>query len=139
MNHITNSKTILINKSRDACIIEKNIKFADSYFKRLKGLMLVKKLNYGLVFIIPESKLRNILPKSSTIHTLFMLMEINVVFLNENNKVVDITTLKPWKSYSPVVTCVEDKIKYIVELRKNLDINNKIFIGDELDFVCDQS
>ena len=29
-----------------------NLKYADTYFKRLKGLMFKKNIDYGLVFII---------------------------------------------------------------------------------------
>ena len=40
--------------------INMKIKFADTYFKRLKGLMFKKNIDYGLVFIIKyKSRLHN--------------------------------------------------------------------------------
>ena len=66
-----------------------NLKYADTYFKRLKGLMFKKNIDYGLVFIIKA----------------------------ENLKIFDIQTLKPWEKYTPlkkadyIIEFEENKIK----------------------------
>ncbi|MGL6298672.1 MAG: DUF192 domain-containing protein [Methanobacteriaceae archaeon] len=140
----SNSKTVLINKIRNNSVIERNLKFANSYFKRLKGLMFVRELNYGLVFIIPKSKIRNISPKTNTIHSFFMRISVDILFLNENKEVIDMKTLKPWKYYSPVVTNKGNNIEsveisYIIELKEGLAKKNKVNIGDKLDFVCENT
>lgn len=115
--------TIIYNKTTSK-IIHLKLKFTDSYYKRLKGLMLKKDINYGLV----------IKPKySSSIHSSFMRFTLDVYFLDENKKVFDEITLTPWNSYSP-----EKEAKYILEVKKG-ELKNKLKKGDEIEFICENS
>ena len=92
--------------------------YADTFFKRFKGLMGKKDFDHVLVF----SNLTD-----SSIHTMFMRFEIDVYFIDENRKVFDKISLKPWKFYKP-----KKQAKYIVETKKGkLDLK----IGDELDII----
>ena len=100
------------------------IKFADTYFKRLKGLMFKKNIDYGLVFIIKAKSRFN-----SGIHTSFMKFNIDVYFLDENLKIFDIQTLKPWEKYTP-----SKKADYIIEFEEN-KMKNKLKKGDEIEFI----
>lgn len=95
-----------------------DIIYADTFFKRFKGLMLKKDIDYGLIFT-------NF--KDSSIHTHFMRFEIDVYFLDENKVVYDKATLKPWKFYKP-----KKQAKYIIETKKD---ELKIKIGDCLEFI----
>ncbi len=54
-----------------------NIIIANSFSKRLKGLMGKKNINYGMLF-----------PKCNSIHTYFMKVNIDIVGLDENNEVI---------------------------------------------------
>ncbi|WP_405265381.1 DUF192 domain-containing protein [Methanobrevibacter sp.] len=92
--------------------------YADTFFKRFKGLMGKKNFNNVLVFT-------NL--ADSGIHTMFMRFEIDVYFADENKVVFDKATLRPWKFYRP-----KKQAKYIIETKKN-KLNVKI--GDRLDFV----
>ena len=92
--------------------------YADTFFKRFKGLMGKKNSNNVLVFT-------NL--ADSGIHTMFMRFEIDVYFADENKVVFDKATLRPWKFYRP-----KKQAKYIIETEKN-KLNVKI--GDRLDFV----
>jgi uncharacterized membrane protein (UPF0127 family) len=92
--------------------------YADTFFKRFKGLMGKKDFDHVLVF----SNLTD-----SSIHTMFMRFEIDVYFIDENRRVLDKATLKPWRFYKP-----ERQAKYIIETRKGM---LKIKIGDYLDFI----
>lgn len=95
---LKNKKKILIKKT----------KFANTYFKRFKGLMFEKKENfdYALIFEFPfESRIK------TSLHMLFVFFEINVVFLNSKKEVVDKTTLKPWTiNYTP-----KKPAKFVIE------------------------
>ena len=92
--------------------------YADTFFKRFKGLMGKNKFEDCLVFV-------NLV--DSSVHTLFMKFEIDVYFLDEKQIVFDKVTLKPWKFYKP-----HKNAKFILETRKNrLDFK----IGDEIDFL----
>ena len=75
--------------------------YADTFFKRLIGLMGKKDFRQILVFT-------NL--KDSSIHTMFMRFEIDVYYADENKVILDKTTLKPWKFYRP-----KKQAKYIVE------------------------
>ena len=92
--------------------------YADSFFKRFKGLMGKKDFKNILVF-------KNL--TDSSIHTMFMRFEIDVYFIDENKVIFDKTTLKPWRFYKS-----KKQAKYIIESKKGL-LNLKI--GDELNFI----
>ena len=105
---------MILNKTTNE---QYNIKitYANSFYKRFKGLMLKKDFSDGLLFT-------NL--KDSSIHTLFMRFEIDVYFLDENLLIFEKTTLKPWKFYKP-----KKQAKYILETKKallKLSINNKL-------------
>ena len=93
------------------------IKIADSYFKRLIGLMFKRDIDYGLLIILKYG---------SSIHTCFMLFTIDVYFLDENRIVFDKVTLRPWRFYKS-----SKKAKYALEVKQNtLDLD----IGYKFDF-----
>ena len=71
-----------------------SIEVADSFFKRLKGLMFRKDqlVEEGL-WIIP----------CNSIHMCFMNFEIDAVFLNKEGRIVKmVEALKPWRFVKPV-------------------------------------
>ncbi|WP_299524602.1 DUF192 domain-containing protein [uncultured Methanobrevibacter sp.] len=113
----------IYNKTTHKTIFIK-LKFADNYFKRLKGLMFKKNIDYGLVFIT-NTKNRF----CCGIHTSFMKFNIDVYFLDENLKIFDIKTLKPWSKYTPI-----KKSAYIIEFKEN-KMKNKLKKGDEIKFI----
>lgn len=83
-----------------------------SFKNRLLGNMFKKEIKY-LLF-----------DKCHSIHTFFMLDEIDVIFLDKNNKIIKtVSNLKPWK----ICTC---KNGYkVIELPKNT-LNSKLKIVD---------
>ncbi len=107
---------MILNKTTDELI---NIKIvtASTFLKRFKGLMGKKDIDFAVIFTDLTS---------SSIHTLFMRVEIDVYFLDENKVIFEKATLKPWKFYKP-----KKQAKYIMETEKNV-LNLKI--GDQLDF-----
>ncbi len=89
--------------------------YADTFFKRLIGLMGKKDFDNVVVF----TNLRD-----SGIHTMFMRFEIDVYFVDENRIVFDKVSLRPWKFYRP-----EKQAKYILETRKgllNLEMDDEV-------------
>ncbi|SFH98777.1 hypothetical protein SAMN05192551_10520 [Tindallia magadiensis] len=76
------------------------VKEAKSFFQRFIGLMGKKEMNSeGLLF-------RN----CAAVHTCFMKFTICIVFLDENDKVLDYQTLPPWK-----VSKIVEGTKHILE------------------------
>jgi hypothetical protein len=94
------------------------ITYANTFFKRFKGLMGKKDFDRILVF----SNLTG-----SSIHTMFMRFEIDIYFVDENKVIYEKVSLKPWKFYRP-----KKQAKYIIETKKNL---LSLKIGDKLDFI----
>ena len=92
--------------------------YADTFFKRFKGLMGKKGFDHIMVFT-------NL--TDSSIHNMFMRFEIDIYFVDKNGVIFAKVTLRPWKFYKP-----KKQAKYIIETEKN-KLNLKI--GDRLDFV----
>ena len=108
---------MILNKTTKKCFDIK-ITYANNFYKRFKGLMGKKDIDFGMLFC-------NLTDPS--IHTMFMRFEIDVYFINENKIVFDKTSLKPWRFYRP-----KNNAKYILETKKD---ELKMEIGDELDFI----
>ncbi|MER2013936.1 MAG: DUF192 domain-containing protein [Methanobrevibacter sp.] len=108
---------MILNKTTDE-LINIKIRYADNFFKRFKGLMLKRNIDFVLLFT-------NLI--GSNIHTYFMMSEIDVYFLDRNKIIFEKTSLKPWKFYKP-----EKKAKYILETKKDC---LKLKIGDRLEFI----
>ncbi|WP_297091226.1 DUF192 domain-containing protein [Thermococcus sp.] len=81
------------------------VRMADTFFKRFRGLMLVRNINYALVFVLPAETKAN-----ASIHMFFMLDDIDVIWLDSSRRVVDFRTAKKWRLYTP-----KKAAKYIIE------------------------
>ena len=80
-----------MNQQKVTCngvLIADKIHTADSYFKRLRGLLGKKQLQPG------EGLL---LTKVSSVHCFFMKFTIDVVYLSPEMVVTGVETLQPWK------------------------------------------
>jgi len=120
------NKTILIKEENNKKIA--NVIFAESFLSRLKGLMFKKDLNHALV-LKPLNENNRL---TSAIHTCFMRIAIDVIFLNENREAYEIKRLKPWNFHIP-----RSGASYIIELKEGSIEKYKIRIGDKFDFVCE--
>ncbi|WP_421381617.1 DUF192 domain-containing protein [Bacillus salacetis] len=71
-----------------------SISTADTFFSRLKGLMFRKDP------LVEEGLL---ITPCNSIHMCFMKFSIDVVFLDNNNRIVKlVSSIQPWKFISPV-------------------------------------
>lgn len=100
------------------------VRMADTFFKRFRGLMLARNVNYALVFVLPAETKAN-----ASIHTFFMLSEIDVIWLDSARRVVDFKRARKWRLYAP-----KKAAKYIIEgpvgLIRALDVEE----GDLIDW-----
>jgi uncharacterized protein len=102
-------------------LISDDIIIADSFFKKLKGLMFCKnfKTNKGVFF-----------SNSNWIHTFFMLFSIDVLYLDSSFKVVSyIKDLKPWSFTLP-----RFKAKHLIEFKANTLKKEELYLKG--DFKC---
>jgi uncharacterized membrane protein (UPF0127 family) len=80
-----------------------NLKVADSFFKRLKGLLGVSQI---------ESNFALLLPKCNMVHTCAMHVPIGVFFIGSTGQILKcIPSLKPWRMayHRQAVAVVETK------------------------------
>ena len=81
-----------------------DIKVANTFSKRLFGLMFKKNITYGLLF-----------NNCRSIHTFFMLTSIDIVATDHNDKII-----KTYKNVKPCrILIAPKKTKNIYELPKN--------------------
>ena len=114
-------------KFRELWIEDKEIatvKLADDFSTRLLGLMFKKKIDRPLLFEIPQ---RFNSPSRSAIHSCFMLVEIIVVFVDENDEVFEIARLKPWQYYKP-----KKSARYVIEFKEEDYFKCKLEIGNRI-------
>jgi len=122
------SYVLIENKTKRSSIGRANI--ADSFFSRFKGLMLKKKLEKGLILKLPSQRGR----RAAGIHMFFMRMPLDLIFVDNGKRVVDVATLDPWQTYTPIASA-----RYIIEVEKGKLKDSHTEIGDELDFICGQA
>jgi uncharacterized membrane protein (UPF0127 family) len=128
MYHNPKGHLFVVNSTKNTIIGAAEI--ADSFIARFRGLMLKRKLDKGLILKIPSGRGR----KGSGIHMFFMLIPLDVIFLDENKEVVDMVTLKPWQIYTPKAPA-----RYVMEFGKGILIRSSTEIGDKLDFTCENA
>jgi uncharacterized membrane protein (UPF0127 family) len=91
----------------NGALVARNIEFARTMFRQVLGLMFRKSIpfDYSMIFILKK-------PSQVSIHMLFVFFPIDVIFLNEEKKIMGLSRLRPWVGYK----AMED-IKYIIEMR----------------------
>lgn len=118
----------IVNAS-DGSIISENAELRKSFFGRFRGLMFS-----GRKDIVLESMNEDII--SSTIHMLFMLYPIDVVWVDPNMKVVDfqkqVMPFNPLKPRTAGTYKPDKPAKYVIELGKTK--LGRISVGDIVDF-----
>ena len=87
--------------------IAKNIEFVRTTLGHALGLMFRNDISYdyAMIFILKK-------PSKVSIHMLFVFFPIDVIFLNEDKKIMGLSRLRPWVGYK----AMED-IKYIIEMK----------------------
>jgi uncharacterized protein len=121
MSHI-----LLLNRSKGTKLGYADL--AASFFSRFRGLMLKGTLERGMILKLPKGRNR----RSSGIHMFFMRIPLDVIFLDDQKKVVDQVNLKPWQIYTP-----KKPARYVLELEEGLIMSSGTEIGDEIDFTCE--
>jgi uncharacterized membrane protein (UPF0127 family) len=105
------------------------VRFADSFFSRLFGLMFKKSIDY--VLVLKPSSIGEKYSYFSSIHTLFMRFPIDIIYLNKEKEVLEIVRLDPWKFHRP-----KEGASYILETPAGNIAKWGVSVGDKLDFVC---
>ena len=99
-------------------------KICESAFAQAKGLMFSKRIkDESLVFVFKK-------PKIVKLHMWFVFCPIDVLFLDEKKKVVEMKQhLRPFTFYTP-----KKEAKYVVELPETTITKQNIKIGSVVEF-----
>lgn len=114
-----------VTNTRTGKIVLARAKWCASAFCRFRGLQFqgTTARDRGLIFVNSgESR------SESAIHMFFVFMDISVVWLDANRKIVDKTLAKPWRPYY----APRSKAQYFIEAHP--DLLNAVEIGDVLTF-----
>ncbi|NLU04734.1 MAG: DUF192 domain-containing protein [Methanothermobacter sp.] len=121
-------KREVINKTRGTSLGA--VRFARTFMSRFRGLMLRRDVETGLVLEIPLGRGRY----GSGIHMFFMLVPLDVLFVDGDMRVVDSVTLRPWQIYNP-----RKPARYVIELREGKIRDSGTRVGDTIEFRALQS
>ncbi|MDZ4768775.1 MAG: DUF192 domain-containing protein [Chloroflexota bacterium] len=115
---------ILRNAESEAVVLPR-VRMCESFLCHLRGLQFVSRLpaDEGLLFVTRGESRTN-----STIHMFFMMFSIGVIWLDADQRVVDMAYAKPWRPmYAP-------KAPAQFYLEANPEVMERVAIGDRLRF-----
>lgn len=95
--------------------IDIEVDIADNFFTRLKGLMFVSKEVEKPLLITPCSR----------VHSCFMKIPIDVLYLNEEHEIIGKERLEPWKMGKKL-----QRVESVLE--GNIGFAKDFHIGDKL-------
>lgn len=111
------------NVTRNSNLVNRG-RVADNFWLRFRGLTFVHKLEHGQGLLITQT---------NSVHTHFMFLPIDILFVSKNNVVIDIVhALKPWRILLPRL-----KANYVVELPAFAVAKSGTQIGDQLQLFSD--
>jgi uncharacterized membrane protein (UPF0127 family) len=111
---------LLVNKT-DGKVISENLAVADTFFKRLKGLMFTKEL--------PAQEALHIIP-CNEIHTFFMNYSIDVLYLDKDKRIVHMDEeMEPGKIGKKVENAIS-----VVELPGGRIKTKSLKLGQSVEF-----
>jgi uncharacterized protein len=119
-------KTIhLENKSRSLPAPLQAV-FCDSFFCRLRGLMFRSDLPKGEGLLLVQARDSRM---DTSIHMLFVPMDLAVIWINSDNTVVDTVLARSWRPFY----ASRQPARYILEIHP--DRLGEFVIGDKVEFV----
>ena len=110
---------LTMKNKRTSQIVSPHVQEARHIFQRLKGLMGHKGLTPGHALWIP---------KCNWIHTMFVRTPLDVIYLDESLRVVDVQlNLQPWRLPLPRL-----RARSVLEFQAGSLADHDLKIGDEL-------
>lgn len=115
---------ILMVLKHNGVTIASQIDIARSIFSKLAGLMFRKNISqdYAMIFLFKK-------PAIVGVHMMFMRFPIDVIFLDQDKKIIGISTLKPWWTHKQM-----KKVMYLIEMKQGAAEKYGLKTGDILDF-----
>ena len=110
----------MVELKKNGQTLIRKCRIAADFFTRFLGLM-------GKMQLREDEAL--CFPKCNSIHTFFMRIPIDVLFVSKSGKVIEVLpTLKPWKMLLPRL-----KAAHVIEMKSALAAKLEISVGDQLE------
>ena len=106
-------------------VLAKETKLCNDVFSKTKGLMFSEIIkDKGLVFIFKKDE-------KWSLHMLFVFFPIDVLWLNKDQRIVDMK-----ENFAPfsLLAVPKEKARFVVELPKGTIKNSDTIIGDRISF-----
>jgi hypothetical protein len=98
---------------------------ADTTFKKARGLMLRRKLDKALVFLLDrETKI------GAAIHSFFVIFSFDIIWLDAGKRIVDMRTVRPFR----LIEVPKKAAKYFIELPEGSIKKSGVKLGQKIDF-----
>jgi uncharacterized membrane protein (UPF0127 family) len=118
-------KTTLIENKNKALLSPLLAPYCDSFLCRLRGLMFRSKLTREEGLLLVEARDSRL---DTSIHMFFVFMNLAVIWINSEGKVVDKVLARAWRPfYAP-----RQPAKFILEIHP--DRLSEFTIGDQVEF-----
>ncbi len=119
----SDSKNVRIRRQADQEVIADQGRVADTFWRRFKGLMGVRQFPAGHGLLIVPAK---------GIHTHFMSMPIDVLYLDREGTIVDMDMgMRPWR-----IGRVRRQAHQVLELPAGTIASRGLQVGDRLEIDC---
>ena len=103
-----------------------DFEIARSAFERARGLILRKKIEKPILFVFPRSS-----RLGSAIHSFFVFIPFDAVFLDERKRVVDVRAdVKP---FTPLIV-PRTAAKYLIEAPAGWAKKRRLRLGERIEF-----
>lgn len=111
-------------------VLAEEVELMDSFWSRFRGLMFRRNFEPGRALLFKFSGARRF-----RIHTFFVFFPIDLIYLDEGFRVVDVEGgLSPWSTY-----CPEHEGNFLVELPGGTTEGVGVELGDELELRLGES
>jgi uncharacterized membrane protein (UPF0127 family) len=119
-------KTIQLDNKNHPLASRLNARYCDRFLCRLRGLMFRSNLSTDEGLLLVEASEGRL---ETSIHMLFVFMDLAVIWINTEKVVVDTILARAWKpAYVP-----KQPARYILEIHP--DRLNEFKIGDRIEFL----
>jgi uncharacterized membrane protein (UPF0127 family) len=111
----------MLIKEKDLIVVSYWEERANSFFSQILGLMFRFKIKKPLIFNIKNKR-------CGEVHMCFVPFDIDIIFLNDNDIIIETDSLKSWTGkidYNKNVNTIIEFPKYTI-IKKNLKIGDKL-------------
>ncbi len=108
----------------DGIEIARTVEFSRTMLSQAFGLMFRKNIpsDYSMIFILEK-------PSSVSIHMLFVFFPIDIIFLNEEKRIIGHSRLKPWLGFKTM-----KNVRYVIEMKAGTIEKFNLSAGGQMEF-----